>query len=193
MRAVLLTAAAFGIALALMPEGWSVLGLLGLPPRVTCSLPAEACPELFWSGGIHWTNDTSTISSIEFRELPPDWRGHRSEIPFEPEWAALVEAYFDPTQAAACHSDAGDLVCQYIEYGGDLEDLPWAERTPEELQKAWCRAEENKASIFAAANELDLRQGQDRGIVQEYNAWQDSKGRFTENLVRACQAAYASR
>jgi hypothetical protein len=193
MRAVLLIAAAVGIALVLMAQVSSI-PLPGLPPRVTCSLPEEACPEVSWSGDIRWANDTPTIRSIEFRELPPEWG---IELPFEPEWAASIENYFDPTQTAACRSDPrGGVECHYLEYGGDPEDLPWYVPTPRERQLAWCRDPENIASMYLTAYELDIGQGPDPAATvfhQEYNEWQHNGGEFTKNLDRACRTAYESR
>jgi hypothetical protein len=78
------------------------------PPPVTCSLDEERCPDIFWFPQIQWTNDIPFITSVEFRELPGSWG---TVFPFEPEWAALVGVLFEPTEAAACHSDAGRVVC----------------------------------------------------------------------------------
>jgi len=167
------------------------------PPPVTCSLAERRCPEVFWFHDIHWTNDTPTIRSVEFRELPLDWG---RELPFEPEWAAAVENYFDPTNSAACLSDPeGGVECHYLEYGGDPEDLPWYVPSPRERFLAWCRDPENKPSIFSAADELNIGQAavsESDPITtfqEEYQDWQDMGGDFTEHLDRACQAAYANR
>jgi hypothetical protein len=191
MRAVLLIAAAVGIAFVVMAEFSS--GLRG----VTCSLPEDDCPEVSWLGDIRWTNDTPTIRSVEFREDPPDWG---VELPFEPEWAAQVENWLDPTNAAACRSDPrGGVVCHYLEYGGDPEDLPWYVPTPRERQLAWCRDPDNKPTLFLVAYELDLGQAAvsdlDPTTVfhQEYGEWAEWGGEFTETVDRVCEAAYASR
>jgi hypothetical protein len=189
MRALLLFAAGAGLIL-LVQNSPVPIG----PPPVTCSLAERRCPDVFWFHDIRWITDTPTIRSVEFRELPDRWG---IELPFEPVWAAEIKNVFNPTDAAACYPDAGRVVCEYLNIHGDPEDLPWYVPQPRERLLAWCRDPENQEHVLAAARRLKLGQepvdSQFNVFREEYNDWQDAGGEFTENLDRACQAAYESR
>jgi hypothetical protein len=172
------------------------LGVIGPAPAVTCSLPDKAqCPTVPTEVG--WSNPGDFRATEMHFTRPPRLVDGRQE------WDVVADDWMEPEFYATCVQTReatflllAKITCTFQNHVYEPSDLPW-DVPPTALDRlmSWCGG--RKDAILAAGKELDIGQGLIPSgateLARDYHRWSKKGDEFTENLERACQAAFDER